>query len=551
MQIWNGMKSHALICLLVCLNISLYAQVPAHRYRKGSSFPAVQREVVDILFKPGSLPTGNPFDLHFGAVIAGPGNRTMQVPGFYQGEGEWIVRFSPPEPGSWTFRTYSETAALSGHAGVIEAAPSQRKGGMRIDPEAPERFIYEDGSTCFALAYELDWLFALDYGNGTGIPRTGQIIGDIAKNGFNQVVMNVYAYDVNWYRDQVPAEYEFGKPGYSVFGGTNEAPDFSTLNTALFRHLDRVIAHLDRLDITAHLMIYVWNKNVNWPDMYSVADNRYFDHVITRYQAFSNIVWDVSKEALDYGRCDIPYINERIARIRRMDAYQRLVTVHDYEYCSREPDRVDFISIQSWRSHLYSLMLEATARHRGKPVMNIEHGGYEAGPYRTFEGNYTDAGTCLIRNYLNAFAGVYPTYYWQNTAWNIVIYDALEEGKEFQAPRYEYYRHMAGFFGRYDFNKLYTVPQKITTNSKTGPDNLGTGGYALSNGSDLFLYLVPAENHQVNTVLPEPPGGTMQITWFNPLTGEYREGSAEKWSMWKSLRSPWAGAWSIAAVSLK
>ncbi|MDZ7605444.1 MAG: hypothetical protein U5K79_07600 [Cyclobacteriaceae bacterium] len=99
-----------------------------------------------------------------------------------------------------------------------------------------------------------------------------------------------------------------------------------------------------------------------------------------------------------------------------MDAYNRLITVHDYEYCSREADRVDFISIQNWRSDLYSLTLEAYLKHSDKPVMNIEHGGYEEGPYLTFEGNYVNAETCLTRNYECVFAGVYSTYYWQNTS---------------------------------------------------------------------------------------------------------------------------------------
>src|SRR5690606_11877931 len=108
----------------------------------------------------------------------------------------------------------------------------------------------------------------------------------------------------------------------------NDNPDFSKLNIEFFKHFDRVMNHLYEKGIVAHLMIYVWNKEVNWPAMYSKDDNRFFDYVIKRYQGYSNMIWDVSKEALDYGRCDIPYINERIERIRRADAYNRLITVH-------------------------------------------------------------------------------------------------------------------------------------------------------------------------------------------------------------------------------
>ncbi|NJL30154.1 MAG: DUF4038 domain-containing protein, partial [Phycisphaerales bacterium] len=164
--------------------------------------------------------------------------------------------------------------------------------------------------------------------------------------------MNVYAYDARWgERDKIDNKYDFSKPSYCLFGGTNENPDFSTLNFEFFNHLDRVIAHLNEQGIVAHLMMYVWNKQVNWPAPNSLEDNRYFDYIVKRYQAFPNIIWDVSKEALLYGRNDKEYINSRIDRVRRLDGHERLLTVHDYDYCSSFPNKVDFISIQDWTTY--------------------------------------------------------------------------------------------------------------------------------------------------------------------------------------------------------
>ncbi|HEV7347567.1 DUF5060 domain-containing protein [Telluribacter sp.] len=512
-------------------------------------------KVQDISFKVKKLPPGSPFDITFGATFRGPGQTSLRIPGFYNDNGEWVVRFSPTAEGEWTYETYSSLAELTGKSGKLTATPnrnSNQHGAVRVDPKDPRKFVYEDGTPYFSLAFELDWLFALDYGNKDDIPRTRQITGAIRDNGFNQVVMNVYAYGVNWSTAQnVPAEYEYKKPGYSPFLGTNEKPDFSGLNIDFFKHFDRVIEHLNEQGVVAHIMIYVWNKNVNWPDMYSWADNLYYDYIIARYQAYPNIIWDVSKEALDYGRVDIPYINERISRLRSQDQYKRLVTVHDYEYCSREPDKVDFISIQSWRNDLYSLMLQAYNRYPRKPVMNIEHGGYEEGPYHTFEGNYTSPEICLIRNLECVFAGVYSTYYWQNTSWNIVIYDPLRKGHSFAPPRFDYYRHMQQFFTKYNFNELVPSTPKITTNSRVGADNLASSGLPLSNGKDLFIYLVPASNYQINAVLPEPPGGKLEVTWFNPFTGEYKETGSTPWSNWKALKSPWKDTYSLVVVRLK
>ena len=87
-------------------------------------------------------------------------------------------------------------------------------------------------------------------------------------------------------------EYEFGNNDRMFpFLGSNNAPDYSSLNCEFFKNLDTKIESLNDRDIISHLMIYVWNKRVNWPKLASKADDMYFDYVVKRYQAFSNIVF--------------------------------------------------------------------------------------------------------------------------------------------------------------------------------------------------------------------------------------------------------------------
>ncbi len=509
----------------------------------------------DIVFKLKKLETGsNPFDLEFGAIFTLSDKQKLKIQGFYNGDLSYVIRFSPTQTGLWTYTTYSTDKQLSDLGGSVMVKAninSNIHGAVEVSLGSNRKFSYQDKSPYFALAFECDWLFALDFSNKTDIPKTKKMVADIKQNGFNQVVMNVYAYDVGWkVAADVPLEYQYKQPPYSVFKGDNKSPNFEELNIDFFKHLDRVIQHLHEQGIVAHLMIYVWNKQVNWPKMYSQADNRYFDYVIKRYQGFSNIVWDVSKEALDYGRCDIPYINERIVRIRQNDVYKRLVTVHDYEYCSREPDKVDFISIQNWRSDLSSLSLAAYNLHANKPVMNIEHGGYEEGPYLSFEGNYINAEACLRRNYECVFSGVYSSYYWQNAAWNIVIHDALDSKHSFSKPRYNYYKHLQDLFTKYDFNRLAPSVPKLTTNGRVGVDNLASSGYPLSDGKDLYMYFVPAENHQINVVLPKPANVEIEATWFNIYTGEYKKEGKSAWWLWKPYASPWKNTSSVLILKM-
>lgn len=501
-------------------------------FENNKTYQCPRWDVVDTCFTCSELPE-DPFGVAFGAIFRGPDGAEMRVPGFYDDDQTFVLRFSPPDAGAWTFETYASVAELAGLRGTVDATPPrpQQHGPVVIDAANPQHFVYADGTPYFLLAFELDWLFAL------AGDEAQTLLDQIAANGINHVVMNVFAYDVVWPKDaSVKPEHDFSAPDVYPFGGSNDDPDFSTLNVAYFQHLDHVIGWLEARGIVAHLMIYVWNKQVTWPDMDSEADNRFFDYVIARYQAFSNIVWDVSKEALTYGRCDMAYVHERIRRARRLDAYERLLTVHDYAYCSQHPHNVDFISIQTWCSELYRQMLAVRGDHAGKPVFNIEHGGYERSPYVIFPGDYDDPDVCLERNYQCVFAGTYSTYYWQATSWNVVIADALGLPED-ERPKFAYYRHLADLFAKYNFATL-------------SPVRRSSSGLCLTNGDDLYLILVPKENYAIHVTLPELAGQTVRATWFDPFTGVYLPQDEGPTQHWREFKSPWAGQMAVVILEV-
>lgn len=481
-------------------------------------------QVTDLAFQASS---SQPFDVSFGAVFTGPDNQKMNVPGFYNGNNDWVIRFSSSVPGKWQYTTYSSMPKLSGKTGkvvVADKAPQGEHGAIVIDPKHPQQFMYEDGTPYFLMAFELDWLFAMDYGKPE-LTTANQLLQTIKKNGFNQVVMNVYAYDVVWEKDKkLEAQYEYGHPDFYPFGGSNKQPDFSRLNADYFKHLDKVIKLLQEEGIVAHLMIYVWNKSVNWPDMYSAADNMYYDYVVKRYQAYPNIVWDVSKEALYYGRADKNYITERIDRLRSADAYKRLVSVHDFAYCSSHPEKVDFISIQYWGVELYDKMRGIKEQFKTKPIFNIEHGGYEEGPYEVFTGNFISAEACLKRNYACAFAGVYSTYYWQNTSWNVIIPNPFQSSVQPQ-PKFRYFDYMTSFFNKYPFREFQ-------------PSHAPAGNWSMSNGNGTYLVYVPADNYAIYMNTKEKLTPQTQFTWFNPLTGVYTKADASVFKTFPKVIAP-------------
>jgi hypothetical protein len=497
--------------LLACTLVLRAGAVPAAVVSTGANLTTARWQPLDLVFTAPST-AGNPFDVEFAAQFTGPEGKSLRVPGYFDGANRYVIRFAPPTEGTWTCVTASPQPALNALKATVRAtaAASGGHGPLGVDPKTKTQFVHADGTPNFPIAFEADWLFALDAENRAGIPKTESLVRHIVAHGFNQVVMNVYAYDVTWPRDpKLDPVYDYGRPRIFPFGGDNTKPDFSTLNVAFFQHLDRVIEHLDRAGLAAHLMIYVWNKKVAWPDARSADDNRYFDYVVKRYQAFSNLVWDISKEATGYGHNDMPYITDRIDRLRALDAGGRLLTVHDYGYCSKFPEKVDFVSIQNWQSELWHVMTEVRAKHPAKPILNIEHGGYERGPYHVFTGNYLDADICLERSYQVVFAGAFPTHYWQDTSWNVVVHDPSVLPAA-DRPKLHYYRHLADLAARYRFTEL--TPETQRANS----------GFCLSNRRDLYVYLVPKENTAFAVRPPKDLAGTMHATWFDPFTGESR-----------------------------
>lgn len=489
-------------------------------------------QVLDISFNAKS---GKPFNADFYAIFQSPSGKEQKVDGFYNDDNQWIIRFSGSEVGEWIYTTRSEISALNNKKGkltIIEDNAETSKGGIVISKNNARHFSYEDGSPYFLMAFECDWLYSLDYHNKEGLPKTEHLLSLLNQNGFNQVVMNVFSYDVKWKKDELlkeHPEHEFGAPeDIFPFLGNNKNPDYSELNIDFFKNLDRTINLMNEKNIVSHLMIYVWNKLVAWPEMYSEADNMYFDYVVKRYGAFPNIMWDISKEALYYGRADDKYILERIDRLKMANSFNRLISVHDYEFCKRNPESVDYISRQDWNYSLYQNMIGDYENYTNKPIFNIEHGGYEQSPYDVFAGSYIGAEQCLRRNYQCAFAGAYSTYYWQGTSWNAIIWNPFEQNEHFYKPKFEYFKNFTTLFTDYQFSQY--EPYK----------KYNRAGYCLkSTTAEKYLYYVPQETYWYVASYLFKEYKTIRYKWFNTITGEYTKDYAI--TKEQSFISPWYG----------
>lgn len=389
----------------------------------------------------------NPFQVRLDASVTGPGGVTYTIPGFYDGDGVWKVRFSPTAPGEWMLQTDSDDENLDGIVvDNIECVPNPNErvhGALRVDPAHPHHFIFEDGSRFFLMGYECDWLWALDTTNPE-LPVINAFLDKLCLHGFNYIIMNVYAHDTHWKTGHTETR-DYGPPPVYPWEGSNDAPQQDRLDLDFWQHYDRVIDALYQRGMIAHIMTKVYNKMVNWPAPNSPEEDLYYRTLVARYSAYPNVVWDFSKEA--HGEGNLEYKIGRIRRLRELDPYKRLLTVHDDSATYDAGHYNDLLDYRSDQQHSdWHKTILAQRSQKEWPVVNVEF-GYEWGPKGEGDATYPviqSPEEVLRRAWEVYTAGGYGAYYYTYTAWDIIH-------PEHNPPGYAYFANLRRFFEQTDY----------------------------------------------------------------------------------------------------
>jgi len=87
---------------------------------------------------------------HFGTdlqvTFTRPDGSTATVDGFYDGDGRYKARAYADTTGRWRWTSTSNADELDGRSGSFTVVDSPLKGKLRIHPEDPHQFAYDDGS---------------------------------------------------------------------------------------------------------------------------------------------------------------------------------------------------------------------------------------------------------------------------------------------------------------------------------------------------------------------------------------------------------------------
>ncbi len=167
---------------------------------------------------------GNPFiDVEIEAIFSQK-SRMVRVPGFYDGDGVYKIRFMPDNEGEWSYVTRSSAADLDGQTGTFQAGPARPDVHGPVQVANKFHFAYADGTpylafgtTCYAWTHQ-------------PLDLQAKTLETLKQTRFNKMRMGVF-----------PKDYPFNinEPLHDVYERDAEGElDFDRPNPASFRHFE-------------------------------------------------------------------------------------------------------------------------------------------------------------------------------------------------------------------------------------------------------------------------------------------------------------------------
>ncbi len=258
--------------------------------------------------------SGNPFkDVQLKAKFS-LGHRTVEVNGFYDGNGLYKVRFMPDTVGQWSFTTSSNSAALDGKTGgFLCGAPSAGNHGP-VGVNHTWHFAYADGTpyrpvgtTCYAWSHQTNAL-------------EEQTLATLRTGPFNKMRMCIF-----------PKDYVYNKnePPFYPFPREGDKNDFSRFVPGYFQHQEKRIAQLMAMGIEADLILFHpydrWGYKVMPPEV----DDAYLRYVVARLAAYRNVWWSMANEWDFVKEKKLSDWDRYFQIVQENDPHQHLRSIHN------------------------------------------------------------------------------------------------------------------------------------------------------------------------------------------------------------------------------
>jgi hypothetical protein len=302
----------------------------------------------------------SPFaDVEVDADFTAPSGAVLTMPGFFDGDGTWRVRFNPGEAGRWTARLRSRPANPDLEAEwTFDVTDRAHRGFLRATPQQNWGFTFEDGTPAFLSGDTTYDLFGMDYcgGNVAGFLNRRKSQGfNLLRTRLNVSPFHPPAGHSTWHT----------KPMWP-WGGSPTAPRFDLFNLDWFRNVDRNVARIEEMGLGLEMIMEGWgfefpfNHRAWFTAEWEALWMRY---LIARYDAYNCVwFWTPLNEYEYYPNGDwnwTPTADRwalRIARwIKATGPHGHILSMHNgprlppfAERFRADPEAVDAIMFQEW-----------------------------------------------------------------------------------------------------------------------------------------------------------------------------------------------------------
>jgi len=302
--------------------------------------------------------SGNPFiEVTLDAVFSQHG-RKVRVPGFYDGEGVYKIRFMPDNEGDWSFVTRSAVPELDGRIGVVTVTAARPRNHGPVQVANRFHFAYADGTpflpfgtTCYAWTHQ-------------EVSEQDKTLETLGQTRFNKLRMGVFPKDY---------PYNTNAPLHDVYQRDAAGNlDFDRPNPEAFRHFEAQVKALGDRGIEADIIMLHPYDRWGYAGMTAEQDERYFAYLVARLAPYHNVWWSLANE-YDFMLDTKPMqLWDRLFHvIEENDPYGHLRSIHNGDPAANYDHRkawVSHVCMQHWD-------VKRTPEWRaayGKPVVNDE-----------------------------------------------------------------------------------------------------------------------------------------------------------------------------------
>ncbi|WPP50605.1 DUF5060 domain-containing protein [Catalinimonas niigatensis] len=141
---------------------------------------ALERGIYEVTLNASPTEDNPYYDIQCTVTFSKPDGTKVKVNGFFDGGSSFKARAYCEQPGQWQWQSASNNQGLDSQEGRFEVLPSDLKGKLRIHPEDPHQFAYDNGDWFlhigdtgyrFVVASEPHWQAYIDQASEMGATK--------------------------------------------------------------------------------------------------------------------------------------------------------------------------------------------------------------------------------------------------------------------------------------------------------------------------------------------------------------------------------------------